>query len=246
MIGTGLGQARFLVSVRSPQEASIALSGGADIIDLKEPREGALGAVPLAVAETVVRVVAGRQPVSATIGDCPLHEASERATEMAGTGVDYVKIGLFGEASGASLRELQRCAASGICLIGVMFADRAPEWAVLSRLSEAGFRGVMLDTVDKAQGGLCSHLNAIQLREFLAAARAHGLLAGLAGSLRESDARALLPLRPDVLGFRGALCASGRRGHQLESQRVAMMRALISRERGTEQAAGRVVMAEEG
>jgi uncharacterized protein (UPF0264 family) len=72
------------------------------------------------------------------------------------------------------------------------------------------------------------------LADFLAEARRYGLLAGLAGSLREADAVALLPLRPDVLGFRGALCAAGARGERLEIQRVKAMRQLI----GAELAAG--------
>ena len=41
---------RLLVSVRSAAEARAALSGGADIIDAKEPSLGSLGAVgPLAL-----------------------------------------------------------------------------------------------------------------------------------------------------------------------------------------------------
>ncbi|MFQ5843721.1 MAG: (5-formylfuran-3-yl)methyl phosphate synthase, partial [Planctomycetota bacterium] len=36
----------LLASVRSIQEAILALSGGADVLDVKEPREGSLGAAP--------------------------------------------------------------------------------------------------------------------------------------------------------------------------------------------------------
>ena len=34
----------YLVSVRSPEEALAALEGGADLIDVKEPSRGPLGA----------------------------------------------------------------------------------------------------------------------------------------------------------------------------------------------------------
>ncbi|MFM7835691.1 MAG: (5-formylfuran-3-yl)methyl phosphate synthase, partial [Planctomycetaceae bacterium] len=34
---------RLLVSVRSADEAVVAATGGADIIDIKEPRHGSLG-----------------------------------------------------------------------------------------------------------------------------------------------------------------------------------------------------------
>ena len=46
-------------------------------------------------------------------------------------------------------------------------------------------------------------------------------MAGLAGSLRMDDINPLLALKPDYLGFRGALC------HEL--QRVAMIDALAVR-----------------
>ncbi len=40
---------RLLVSVRSAAEAEIALSAGADLIDVKEPSRGSLGAADPAV-----------------------------------------------------------------------------------------------------------------------------------------------------------------------------------------------------
>jgi (5-formylfuran-3-yl)methyl phosphate synthase len=46
---------RLLASVRDEAEALAAAHAGADVIDLKEPGEGALGAVPVA---TIARVVA--------------------------------------------------------------------------------------------------------------------------------------------------------------------------------------------
>ena len=45
---------RMLVSVRDVQEALAAADGGADFIDLKEPREGALGGLPLNTIREVV------------------------------------------------------------------------------------------------------------------------------------------------------------------------------------------------
>ena len=73
----------LLASVRSLAEARLALAGEVDVIDLKEPSAGALGAVPLDVA----RDVAGLQPrpvVSATIGDVQLVLAPHLAGEPIG------------------------------------------------------------------------------------------------------------------------------------------------------------------
>lgn len=229
MSGTQPASPRFLVSVRSPEEALIALTGGADIVDVKEPARGALGAVPLPVVRAVIAAVAARAPVSATVGDCALGAAAGRARAIAGAGVDYVKLGFFGEADRQALDALERCAAGGIRLIAVLFADQPRPDGLVTRLAQAGFAGVMLDTMDKRGGGLRHHLGPEALAGFLGAARRHGLSAGLAGSLRAEDVAALLPLRPDVLGFRGALCGGAQRAGALDPSRVAAMRGLIPR-----------------
>ena len=59
-------------------------------------------------------------------------------------------------------------------------------------------------------------------------ARQAGLLAGLAGSLTLDDVDPLLALRPDYLGFRGALCRGRRRVAQLDPDRVAAVRLRIT------------------
>ena len=62
----------FLASVRDAEEAELALRAGADIVDLKDPEQGALGALTPDTIAACVKQVAGRAPVSATIGDRPL------------------------------------------------------------------------------------------------------------------------------------------------------------------------------
>jgi (5-formylfuran-3-yl)methyl phosphate synthase len=246
MIGPLPGGTRFLASVRSAEEAAVALAGGADIIDAKEPAQGALGAVPPAELDAILRAVRGRCLVSATIGDCALEEAADRVTATAAAGVDYVKIGFFGTPSVSALARLNHCAARGINLIAVLLADRSPDWSLIPRLSALRFVGVMLDTADKAGGGLRKHLSEADLARFIGAAREHGLIAGLAGSLSREDATALLPLRPDVLGFRGALCANASRAGEIDGQRVSAMRALIRQGPNMNQAAHALETAGEG
>ena len=58
----------LLVSVRNAVEAEVALHGGADWIDVKEPKQGALGAAEPETIRSVLETVAGRAPVSAAAG----------------------------------------------------------------------------------------------------------------------------------------------------------------------------------
>ena len=64
---------RMLVSVRDVPEALLAAHGGADFIDLKEPRDGALGGLAIATIREIMQALRARQrvlPISATIGTC--------------------------------------------------------------------------------------------------------------------------------------------------------------------------------
>jgi dihydroneopterin aldolase len=61
---------------------------------------------------------------------------------------------------------------------------------------------------------------------FVTQARTHGLTVGLAGSLTAADVPVLLPLAPDLIGFRGALCL-GPRSASLDLAACATIRALI-------------------
>jgi (5-formylfuran-3-yl)methyl phosphate synthase len=86
----------------------------------------------------------------------------------------------------------------------------------------------MLDTADKRRGGLRAHRGEPQLKEFVTAAREKSLWCGLAGSLKLADIDALLPLAPDYLGFRGALCDGERRTAQLDRDAFVTVRRAIA------------------
>lgn len=220
----------LLASVCDLDEARLALTGGADLIDLKQPRTGALGALPDPLIADIVAWVDRRRPVSATTGDLPMEPARlERAVRAKATaGVDLIKVGFFpgGDWPG-SLRALGRLAGAGLRLVAVLFADQRPPWSVLDALAQAGFAGAMLDTRDKAGGSLLSHLDTETLAAFVAACHARDLLCGLAGSLRESDIDTLRPLGADYLGFRGALCG-GVRTAGLEAEALARVRMALT------------------
>lgn len=214
----------LLASVANTDEAMAALDGGADFIDLKNPMEGALGALPLQVIRQVVAVVSRRRPVSATIGDLPMQPglAADRVARTVATGVDIVKIGLFGQKGHAEcIRAMEPLTRGrGIRIVAVMFADQQPGLDLLPLLAETGFHGVMLDTAEKQGRSLLDWMTEDILADFVQAGKRLGLMTGLAGSLRQEDVAVLAPLGADYLGFRGALCSAGDRKSVFELQRL--------------------------
>lgn len=220
----------MLASVNSLQEALFVETFAVDVIDLKQPAQGALGALDV---DSVKEIVARLNPdtlVSATVGDLPMQPEVlfDAVDAMAATGVDYVKIGFFpGGDWSACIERLSALAARGYALIAVLFADTRPDLALVPALRQAGFRGVMLDTMDKQRGSLTDLMTIEQLQEFVVLAKSQGLLTGLAGSLRRQDVSALLPLQADYLGFRGGLCQRHCRTAALNGERIAGIRRLL-------------------
>jgi dihydroneopterin aldolase len=224
---------KMLASVTGPDEAQLALAGGVDIIDLKDPKAGALGSATIQAIAGTVAMVAGRRPLSAVCGDLPMDPQTIRAKveEIAGTGVDYVKIGFFpSEAAAACARALASLAGRAK-LVAVLFADLDPDFGLLPVLAESGFHGAMLDTARKGQGRLLDHMPLVRIDAFTRQAREHGLEVGLAGSLEAPDVPRLLPFGPDFLGFRGALCDASVRTDAISAEAIAQIRDLIPEER---------------
>lgn len=228
------GRVLMLASVVDVGEAIMCREGGADVIDCKDPLQGALGAVPVATARAIVAAVGGHVPVSATIGDHPCEAAPivSATSEMAGAGVDYVKIGL---APGGDATVVVRALGQlndqlgKARLVGVLFADTDPDLALVTEMARAGFAGVVLDTANKSAGSLPDVMATARLKEFIDTARDGGLFCGLAGSLRARDIPSLMKLAPDLLGFRGALCREYKRTASLDREAMAGIRSAIPR-----------------
>ena len=227
----------MLASVRDLDEARIVFDAGVDLIDLKQPADGALGALPPEVISEVVGFVAGRTLTSATAGNIePDAEALQAAMQsIAAAGVDYVKAGLFPAAwqqGGRDYAAVRACLGgliplNGVRRIAVMFADLAPPLDLVDAVAEAGFDGIMVDTALKTGHSLPDVATDDWLAAFVGGARARGLLCGLAGSLREGHIAPLARLAPDYLGFRGALCAGQARAHALGADAVRRLRGAV-------------------
>jgi uncharacterized protein (UPF0264 family) len=242
----------LLVSIRSGEEAADALAGGADLIDVKEPLDGPLGAASPQIVADVLRSVAGRRPTSIALGELiDGRRWSTYAEHLAPRELPrFVKYGLAGCGSLDGFPERWRNALAelpvGIEPVAVVYADwqlaDAPEpEVVLSLAAEMRCGAMLVDTFDKRGPGLLGLWSIDALARFVATTRARNLMVVLGGQVSAEQVDTLLPLEPDFIAVRGAVCRGDRAG-QLDPRRVERLHKRIvsiseSREGGSRIAA---------
>jgi (5-formylfuran-3-yl)methyl phosphate synthase len=228
---------KLLVSVVDAGEARAAAAAGADIIDVKNPAEGSLGAPAPAVIAAIRAAVPAALPVSAAIGDMPNlpGTAALAALGAAHSGAAFVKVGLWGastESDAVALLRTVRDAAPEAVVVAGAYADArrvphaplAPE--LLPRVARAASVDVcLLDTAVKDGRGLLDWLAPDALTALVDEAHELGMEVALAGALRAEDLPVVQATGADIAGVRSAACGDGRRSGPLEAARVRALRA---------------------
>jgi len=214
---------KLLVSVVDRREAKIASRYSVDIIDVKNPREGALGASIPRVIRDIRMIVPRGIEVSATIGDLPNlpGTASLAARGAATIGINYVKAGLYGVSRVRDGLKLAReiCIAvrevsSDTRIVLVGYADYArirslEPMKIVDIAADAGADGVMIDVKTKGGNNVFDYLDTSYLTSFADKASSRGLIKALAGGLKLDDIDRVFKLGFDVVGVRRAVCSVG-------------------------------------
>lgn len=213
------GTTRLLVSVRSAEEASLALTAGVHLIDVKEPRRGSLGAASPQVWSEVADCVAGLAPLSLALGE--LREFHRAHILSVPPQYAYAKLGLAGCAQldwRKRLLEAWQSLPPTMQPVAVIYADwqraAAPSpQDVLAAAAASGCRTILVDTAVKDGSTLLAHCPLRELARLVDAARGLAAMVVLGGSLSAVEIAAVLPLAPDYIAVRGAACKGGRTGH---------------------------------
>lgn len=233
---------KLLVSVKDRAEAAEAEAGGSEIIDVKNPSEGSLGAN----FPWVIREIRTQTPptieVSATLGDLPYlpGTASLAALGAAASGVQYVKVGVFGPRNIEEAVHLVRGVRRGVDSAGWKVKVIAAGYGDFQdhgclnplKLPEVAAKGeadgVMVDLKVKGRGDLFHHLTLEEIQRLVEAAHRGGFIVGVAGSLGLKHVKPLLRLGVDIMGVRGSVCLGGDRvGGCIEKRRVTeLVRAI--------------------
>jgi len=225
-----------MVSVTNPDEAVEAVKGGADIIDVKNPAEGALGANLPWITRRIIQCAGGCE-VSATIGDMPNlpGTASLAALAAALLKVDYVKIGMLGPRNveeakiltGTVVRTMNEFKL-GAKVVIAGFADYEKQGCVDPMLlpkvaREADAWGVLIDIREKSGRNLFDYYALDEIKKYVQESHKLGLKTALAGSLGKEDMQRIILTGADIMGARRKVCKIQNNEPTIDTNKVREM-----------------------
>lgn len=215
----------LLISPINTEEALEAIEGGADIIDVKNPKEGSLGANFPWVIKSIREMTPKDMLVSATLGDVPYKPGTVSLAALGASvsGADYIKVGLYGTKNYDEGLEVMENVVKTVndynkdaIVVASGYADAHRVGAVdpmeIPKIAaDAGADLAMVDTAVKDGKTLFDFMNEEKISQFNEKIHDYGLKSALAGSVKKEQLQTLYNLGCDVVGIRGAACVGGDR-----------------------------------
>lgn len=215
----------LLISPINTEEALESIEGGADIVDVKNPKEGSLGANFPWVIKNIRDITPDGMLVSATLGDVPYKPGtvSLAAAGAVVSGADYIKVGLYGTKNYSEALDVMENVVRSVrefdddaLVVASGYADAHRVGAVdpmeIPRVAaDAGADLAMVDTAVKDGKTLFDFMDKDMLQKFNDQIHDYGLKSALAGSVKKEQLKLLYDIGCDVVGIRGAACTGGDR-----------------------------------
>ena len=232
---------KLLVSVVDVDETIDALKGGADIIDVKNPREGSLGANFPWIINGIKQILPDGVEMSCALGDVPYlpGTVSLAALGCASLCPDYIKVGLYGTKNKEEALDVMRAVVRSVGDVNDEISIIASGYADFKRVGsldpmllpevamESECEGILVDTGIKDGKRLFDFMNIKKIRDFTESGHGFGLLVALAGSLRSEDILLLREINPDVIGIRGAACNNYDRKGSISQNKVMELKKIF-------------------
>lgn len=222
------GKTGLLVSVRSVDEVDAALSGGADLIDVKEPAKGPLGPAEAEVVAAVIARVKNRVPVSAALGEWSPNAITDAHWHLE-LKINYVKWGLAGYTArpgwGEDLLDTRRELPVGMEMVAVAYADwerakSVPPGEMVRFAKRFRFKAFLLDTWGKDGKTLLDFASPGEVAELVESLKRVEMTVAIGGSLRPEHVKQLKAVAPDYYAVRSSACAAGKRDGVIDAARV--------------------------
>ena len=230
---------QLLVSVRSVHEADIALAGGAEILDVKEPSRGSLGMASVDEISLIARrlqIVAPAIPLSVAVGELVDWVGAADVPALP-AGIAFAKMGLSRTRDRASWlgdwrrvrSEFDRHASSKLNWVAVAYSDSAlaasPDLNdVVAAAIETGCAGLLIDTWTKDGRTLLDGIDSTSISGTANELHEAGLFFAIAGQLTLELLPRLRNLPADILAIRSAGCVKNQRTSEVDRSLVENFR----------------------
>jgi uncharacterized protein (UPF0264 family) len=241
---------QVLVSAQNLQEVDLILTEAPDILDLKNPKEGSLGAPVIPTVVSIKKRITHYNETSSSnvqfsvaIGDFPFLPGT---ASMATYGVehlepDYIKIGLLGPTTIEEGVLLTRSVVDAVQLLSsqtkvvvVGYADQKDlnmsiDPLLIPEITSLGGADVaMLDTKIKNGRSLFDNLTLKEVQNFMNEAKKWNVSIALAGSLNFNNIPHLKKLHPNIVGVRSMVCRNfDRLQGKIEPKLIAKLKSSI-------------------
>jgi len=229
----------LMVSVQDLDEATEAVKGGADIVDVKNLKEMTVGSNFPPVIRRVREAFPKEIHVSVTLGVVPNQPGTVALAVYGAAALNAtsVKVGFVNsdyEMALRILRESKRALeGSETKLVAATFADShlyggIDPTLVVKLARESGSDGILIDTLTKDGRNLFDFMDEGVLKDLVVEAKDLGMSTALSGSLRIENLDTLVRINPDIVGVRGAVCTNGdREGGKVAASAVARLKEEI-------------------
>ena len=223
----------LMVSVQDVDEALEAEQGGADVVDVKNLQEALVGSGHPSIVRQVRGIIPVEKHVSVTLGVVPNQPGTVAMAVYAAAHLDAtsVKVGFQrGDYDTAVdvLRQARRALEGfNTKLIGSVFADNElyedglDPLCMVQLAKDGECDGFLIDTLTKDGRNLFDFMPEPVLRDIVLRGKEMGMSTALSGHLKINDLDELARINPDIVGVRGAVCASGDRGRAVAWEAVA-------------------------
>ncbi len=222
----------LLISVRSRLEAETVITAcpDLDILDIKEPNTGPLGAASRQIWLDIAEITLDNTALSVALGD--LNEVRLNVLADLPEKTLYAKVGLADQRGLnwiQAWRAIRMLITNTTELVGVIYADYEAAAAptpneIVKSLLDEGCQTFLIDTYRKDGTNLFDHLSREQFSHLKSLAPKATFV--LAGSLTESSIHDAKQLNAEFIGVRGAVCEDSREG-RVSAEKSRQMLKLV-------------------
>lgn len=217
----------LLISLRKLDELSEEIINEVDILDLKNPLNGSIGAWDSRDIKEAIFRFKNKIQISATLGDIFVNDKFLfKLKQFDELNLDFIKFGLLSMNLSNLFDKIKfirerKYKSKLVCVVFVDICDHLKlVYERLDLFCACGIKYIMLDTYNKNNGDLLNFCNIFYLDKFIFKCKRHDIKIGLAGSLKENQIPGIMKLKPNILGFRSAICRLNKRMSEVDLRKI--------------------------